>query len=127
QRRNVKIATFLREEIIEGETQFTTEGMTMWKDILPEYEPGNDSWKKLEDSLHLDEQLRRTLPELPAYEPQENSWDGIMIKLLPSVSRLSRYSGIAAAVLILIVAGTFFLLKRNEIHEDRISGKGLLQ
>lgn len=92
--------------------------MTNWKDQLPEYEPGKDSWNNLERSLDFEKQLARSLAGLPRHQPREESWNRIERRLTHKRRPLIRYLTAAAAAAILLLAGIFLLQEK-----DRQTGK----
>lgn len=97
--------------------------MKNWKDRLPGHEPGEDSWEKIEKSLRVEEQLRRELPNLPVYEPDEACWERSIVPRLPAETRRSHWYGWAAAAAVLIVSlsGAIFLMQSSYQPDDHIA------
>lgn len=79
---------------------------------LPEYDPADKLWDRIEAHLQADEQLNRLIRELPAYEPQADLWNSIDSRLSASERTTTRplwrnlylpWVGLAASVALLMV------------------------
>jgi hypothetical protein len=94
---------------------------------LPQHEPAQDHWQKIEASLAFEDRLQQLLPELPQHEPEARLWHRIEEQLLPQEQpkhfRLSdyfRHFPAAAATLLLLLA-TIYVLKIQKSQKVKIS------
>ncbi|GAB4037772.1 hypothetical protein [Spirosoma gilvum] len=79
---------------------------------LPEYDPANNLWARIEADLQADEQIDRLVQELPIYEPKADLWQSIDVSLSVSEPTIVRplwtslqtyWAGLAAMVSLLMV------------------------
>ncbi len=78
---------------------------------LPEYEPSDSVWQKIEAQLNQDSFLQ-VVKNLPKYEPEEKVWANISSKLNKSKSDSIQW---AVAASIIIGFAIYFSLKNNEV------------
>lgn len=73
---------------------------------LPEYEPAEDVWKKIEAGLNEDI-MKKAIGQLPMYEPAEDVWTSINQQLNPHKSKVIAWRWASVAAVVLLVAGLF--------------------
>lgn len=71
---------------------------------LPEYEPSNEVWKKIEAGLNQDV-LQKAIDQLPEYEPIEETWSGINQGLNLHKPKLVIWKWASLAASVLLIAG----------------------
>ena len=78
---------------------------------LPEYEPSDNVWQKIEAKLNQDS-FQQVVKYLPEYEPEEKVWANISSKL-----NKSKFDSIKWAVAASIIVGfaLYFSYKNNEV------------
>ncbi|MDQ1088264.1 hypothetical protein [Siphonobacter sp. SORGH_AS_1065] len=75
---------------------------------LPEYEPDEALWQKIEDQLHWQ--------QLPHYEPAERAWEKIELHLPRKNKPLRSWMSSLAAGLVLVTGLSFWLITpRNSV------------
>ncbi|GAB3512338.1 hypothetical protein [Emticicia fontis] len=77
---------------------------------LPEYEPSDDVWKRIEAGLNNDV-LQKAISQMPQYEPAEEVWNTINQEINPHKSKIIIWKWASMAASILLIAG-ILLYKR---------------
>lgn len=78
---------------------------------LPEYEPSDSIWQRIEAKLNQDS-FQQVVKKLPEYEPEEKVWANISSKLNKSKSGPIKW---AVAAYIIVGFALYFSLKNNEV------------
>lgn len=79
---------------------------------LPEYEPSDDVWKKIEASLN-DDVMQKAISQLRNYEPTEVVWTGINRGLNQQTPKLINWRWVAVAASVLLIA-SMWLYQQND-------------
>lgn len=79
---------------------------------LPEYEPSDDVWKKIEASLN-DDVMQKAISQLRNYEPTEVVWTGINRGLNQQTPKLINWRWVAVAASVLLIAGVWLYKQRD--------------
>ena len=99
---------------------------------LPEYEPSDEVWNKINTELNNDI-LRKGISELPDYEPDGRIWENIEAELNPKIVKLKPWRWVAVAASIVLVIGLGFYLnyQKNQpviaYSEQKMDAQLLLQ
>jgi len=79
---------------------------------LPEYEPSNEVWKKIEAGLNEDA-MQKSISQLKTYEPTEDVWTGIRQELNTQKTKLIGWQWLAVAASVLLIAGTWLFKQKD--------------
>lgn len=71
---------------------------------LPEYEPSDEVWKKIEAGLNQNI-LQKAISQLPEYEPTEELWTHINQQLNPHKPKIIIWRWASVAASVLLIAG----------------------
>jgi hypothetical protein len=71
---------------------------------LPEYEPSDELWKKIEAGLNQDV-LQKAIGQLPEFEPSEEVWSAINQGLNLRKPKISIWKWASVAASVLLIAG----------------------
>ena len=87
---------------------------------LPQHEPENLPWGKLQAALDFEGRLQQLIPELPQHEPENDFWNTIEAQLEPvkearhfQLKDFFRFASAAAATLVLLIASMYVLKMRQ--------------
>ncbi|MDZ7934026.1 MAG: hypothetical protein U5M51_03435 [Emticicia sp.] len=96
---------------------------------LPEYEPSEEVWNKINSKLH-ESALQNALEKLPIYEPDDTVWNKIDNKLSPKTIKFSawRWASVAASIAIVLGFSYWLSTDKQQIRysEERIDKDLLL-
>ena len=81
------------------------------KDTLPQYSPPESVWENIEQGLK-EAPLQEALSKLPTYEPPVQAWFDIAAQL-PNPQKRWRHYAAAAAVVLAVGIGGYFILHRK--------------
>lgn len=79
---------------------------------LPEYEPSDEVWKKIEAGLN-ENAMQKAISHLKTYEPTEDVWTGISQELNTQKTKLIGWQWLAVAASVLLIAGTWLFKQKD--------------
>ncbi|MBA4853125.1 hypothetical protein [Emticicia sp. BO119] len=77
---------------------------------LPEYEPSDEVWKRIEAGLNNDF-MQKAISQLPEYEPDEEIWSNINRELNQKKPKLIVWKWASIAASVLLIAGILIYTK----------------
>ncbi len=99
---------------------------------LPEYEPSDEVWNKINTELNHDI-LRKGISQLPEYEPDGRIWEKIEADLNPKIVKLNNWRWVAVAASMVLIIGLGFYLNYQKTQptiaysEQKMDSQLLLQ
>ena len=91
---------------------------------LPEYEPSDEVWKKIEAGLN-DDVMKQAISQLPIYEPKEEIWTNINYELNQHKPKVNIWKWVSVAASVLLIAGILVVYHQKDTPEISYSQEKL--